>query len=127
MEQFVPQVSDADVERVLKRDVVVDAQQEIQDIIKRLEVRYKTRVVLACLKNSAGNIEKLKRDLAEAPGYYREHIGEAEYPNYMKKVFGIDKLSDAEKSAIFETDKTQYLAWLNRKRMDSCGKSATIK
>jgi len=53
MEQFVPQVTDADVERVLKRDVAVESQHEIGEIIKRLEVREKARVVLACLKNSA--------------------------------------------------------------------------
>lgn len=30
----------------------------------------------------------------------------------MKKAFRIDKLSEAEKSKIFEKDKNQYLAWL---------------
>ena len=119
MDQFAPQVSDADVERVLTRDIPVQAQKEIRDIIKRLEVREKPRVVLACLKNSGGDVEKLKYNLAEASGYYREHIGEAEYPNYVKKMFRIDKLSEAEKSAIFEKDKNQYLAWLHREKADA--------
>jgi|KBSMisStandDraft_5_1062788.scaffolds.fasta_scaffold11767_4 hypothetical protein len=116
MEQFVPQVSDTDVERVLKRDVAVDAQHEIGEIIRRLEVREKARVVLACLKNSGGDMEKLKCNLAEAPGYYREHIGDAEYPNYVKKIFRIDKLSEAEIASIIEKDKTQYLTWLNAEK-----------
>ena len=116
MEQFVPQATDADVERVLKRDVAVESQHEIGEIIKRLEVREKARVVLACLKNSRGDVKKLKYNLAEAPGYYREHIGEAEYPNYIKKMFRIDKLSEAEVSVIYEKDKNQYLAWLHAQK-----------
>jgi hypothetical protein len=75
-------------------------------------VREKPRVILACLKTWNGDIQKLKSNLADAAGYYREIIGEAEYPNYMKKAFRIDKLSEAEKSTIVERDKNQYLTWL---------------
>ena len=114
MEQFVPQVSESDVERIIKRDLPVEDQDGIREIIRHIEVREKPRVVLACLKNSGGDIPKLKRELAEATGYYREQIGEAEYPNYMKKIFRIDKLSESEVSAIFEKDRSQYLAWLHR-------------
>src|SRR5262245_64012452 len=39
--------------------------------------------------------------------------GKAEYPNYMKKAFHIEKLSDGEKAKIIEKDKNQYLAWLH--------------
>ena len=74
MDQFTPEVSDSDVE--------------------------KPRVILACLKASNGDIQKLKGNLANAAGYYREIIGEAEYPNYMKKAFRIDELSEAEKSTL---------------------------
>ena len=114
MDQFVPEVSDSDVERILQRDVPLEEQEVIRRLIRQLEVREKPRVVLACLKNSSGDVEKIKRNLAEASGYYREHIGEAEYPNYMKKVFRIEQLSEAEKSSIIEKDKNQYLAWLHR-------------
>jgi len=37
-------------------------------------------------------------------------------PDYMKKIFRIDKLSEAEISMIFEKDKNQYLAWLHREK-----------
>ena len=113
MKQFVPDVSESDVERIIRRDFTEDEQDAIRELIRQVEVREKPRVVLACLKNSAGDFKKLKYNLAEASGYYREHIGEAEYPNYMKKVLHIDKLSEAEQSAIFEKDKNQYLAWLH--------------
>jgi len=119
MEQFVPHVSDSDVERIIKRDLPVDEQDRIRVIIRGLEVREKTRVLLACLKNSGGDIKKLKTSLAEAAGYYREIIGEAEYPNYMKKVFRIEKLSEAERSRIIENDKNQYLAWLHREKEET--------
>lgn len=114
MEQFTPQVSDSDVERVIMRDLPLEEQEVIRTIIRQLEVREKPRVILACLKTSNGHIQKLKNNLAQAPGYYREIIGEAEYPNYMKKAFRIDKLSEAEKSTIIERDKNQYLTWLDR-------------
>ena len=114
MEQFVPHVSESDVERIIQRELPVEEQDGIREVIRRLEVREKARAVLACLKNSGGDIAKLKRELAEASGYYREHIGEAEYPNYLKKMFRIDKLTEAEVFAIYEKDKNQYLAWLHR-------------
>jgi hypothetical protein len=116
MEQFVPDVSDADVERILQREVPPEEQEEIRKLIRQVKVREKPRVVLACIKNSAGDIAKLRYNLGEASGYYREHIGEAEYPNYMKKIFRIDRLSEAEKSSLIERDKNQYLAWLNREK-----------
>ncbi len=77
MEQFIPQVSDSDVERIIKRDLPMEEQEGIRVIMGQLEVREKPRVVLACLKNSGGDIRKLKNNLAEAPGYYREFIAEA--------------------------------------------------
>ena len=63
-----------------------------------------------------GIFRTMRYYLAEASGYYREHIGEAEYPNYVKKMFRIDKLSEAEKFAIFQKDKDQYLTWLHREK-----------
>lgn len=116
MEQFVPHVSESDVERIIQRELPVEERDGIREVIRRLEVREKARVVIACLKNSGGDIAKLKRNLAEASGYYREHIGEAESPNYVKKIFGIDKLSEAEIARIMEQDKNQYLAWLHREK-----------
>ena len=112
MEQFVPDVSESDVERIIQRDFPQEEQEQIRGLVRQVEVREKPRVVLACLKNSGGDVQKLRYNLGEASGYYREHIGEAEYPNYGKRMFRIDKLSEVEKSAIFEKDKNQYLSWL---------------
>jgi hypothetical protein len=81
-------------------------------MIGSVEVREKARVVLACLKNAKGNLEKLKAELADASGYWREIISEAEYPYYTKKMFRIERLSAREKEQIIEKDKSQYLKWL---------------
>lgn len=112
MAQFVPDVSEHDVQRIVRRDFPIDAQDAIHKMIRGVEVREKTRVVLACLKNAKGSLEKLRGELANASGYWREIIGEAEYPNYTKQMFRIDKLSAGEKERIIEKDKNQYLVWL---------------
>ena len=114
MEQFTPTVSEADVERVIRRDLPPETHEEIRAIIRQVEVIEKSRVILACLKCAGGNIEKLKGNLAEASGYYREILGEAEYPNWIKKMFHIEKLSEDERNKIIEKDRDQYLTWLNR-------------
>ena len=86
-------------------------------MIQGVEVREKDRVVLACMKNAGGDVQKLKGHLNAASGYYREIIGEAEYPFYTKKMFRIDKLSEREKAEIIEKDKEQYLRWLNHEKV----------
>ena len=115
MAQYVPEeVTDADVERVIGRDYPPDKHAEIRELIRDVDVREKPRVMLACLKNGNGDFGKLKGDLTNASGWYREIISEAEYPNYTKKMFHFDSLSIEEKERIFEADKAQYLEWLSR-------------
>jgi hypothetical protein len=116
MSQFTPQVGEQDVERVLRRDFPVEHQQDLREMIQSIQVTEKHRVILACMKNAGGDVQKLRVNLNEAPGYYREIIAEAEYPFYTKKMFRIDKLTEQERAEIFEKDKRQYLAWLNRGR-----------
>lgn len=115
MDQFTPQVNQEDVERVLQRDFPAEHWQELREIIQRVQVREKDRVMLACMKAAGGDVQKLKGNLNEAEGYYREIIGEAEYPFYVKKMFRMDKLTEQEKADIIEKDKKQYLDWLKRK------------
>ena len=118
MDQFIPQVSQEDVERVLQRDFPVEHWQELRDVIQLVQVREKHRVILACMKVSGGDVQKLKGNLNEAAGYYREIIGEAEYPFYSRKMFRIEKLTEKEKLDLIEKDKKQYLDWLNSSMED---------
>ena len=113
MNQFTPQVSEQDIERVLRRDFPVEHQQELREMIQSIQVIEKHRVILACMKNAGGDVQKLKGNLNEASGYYREIIAEAEYPFYTKKMFRIDQLTEPQKADIIEKDKKQYLNWLN--------------
>jgi hypothetical protein len=113
MEQYIPSVTDDDIERVVRRDYPTETQGAIHELIRGVDVREKPRVILACLKNGRGDFQKLKGELTNAEGYYREIIGEAEYPNYIKKMFRMDKLSADEQKRIVEKDKAQYLKWLH--------------
>jgi hypothetical protein len=112
--QYVPDVTEADVERVVRRDYPPEHRGAIHEMIRGVGVREKPRVILACLKNAKGDLQKLKGDLENAGGYWREIIGEAEYPNYTKKMFRIDRLPREEQARIIEKDKTQYLRWLHQ-------------
>lgn len=114
MREFAPQVRHEDIERVLRRDFPAEHHDELRALIDALQVIEKDRVVLACMKNSGGSVDHLKSNLGEATGYYREILGEAEYPNWMKKALRIDRLSEAEKRTIVEKDRNQYLSWLNK-------------
>ena len=113
MAQYVPTVSESDIERIVRRDYSSDLHPAIREMIRGVDVREKARVILACLKNANGDLQKLKGELANASGWWREIISEAEYPNYTKKMFRIDRLSAIEQERIIERDKNQYLTWLH--------------
>ncbi|HET9251450.1 MAG TPA: hypothetical protein VFP58_04975 [Candidatus Eisenbacteria bacterium] len=114
MPQYHPDVTEADIERIVRRDYPPALHGEIHEAIRAVEVREKTRVVMACLKVSAGNFESLKGNLHNASGWWREIISDAEYPHYTKKMFYIERLSEEEQERIIEKDKAQYLDWLHR-------------
>lgn len=114
MSQYHPSVSDQDVERIVRRDYPDELHSAIRQLIQAVEVREKPRVVLACLKVANRSFPMLKAQLADAAGWWREIISEAEYPNYTKKMFRIERLSADEQERIIERDKNQYLQWLHR-------------
>jgi hypothetical protein len=110
--QYAPDVTDSDVERIIVRDYPPEHHAAIRDLIRAVEVREKPRIMLACLKNGKGDFQKLSYQLADASGYWREIVSEAEYPSYTKKMFR--KLSEEDLEKLYEADKVQYLAWLSR-------------
>ena len=113
MAQYVPTVSESDIERIVGRDYPSDVHPAIYEMIRGVDIREKARVILACLKNANGDLQKLKGELANATGWWREIISEAEYPNYSKKMFRMDRLSAIEQERIIEKDRNQYLKWLH--------------
>lgn len=112
--QPTPAVDDADVDRIVRRDYDANLVDDILALIAATDVREKARVVLACLKLANGNVDNLRGQLSNAGGYYREILGEAEYPLATKRWFRIDSLSDDEIRAIYEKDWRQYAEWLGR-------------
>ena len=113
--QPTPSVTDSDVVRIVRRDYPADAVASILELIATIEVREKPRVVLACLKIADGDLETLRGNLANASGWYREILGEAEYPLATKRWFRIDSLSEDEVRSIYDKDWRQYSEWLARK------------
>jgi len=108
------EVSDDDVERILRRDYPEADLTELRALIRHINVREKPRVVAACLKNAGGSSQRLHKELEDAPGYYREILSEAEYPTATKRWSSIDKLSDSERQRIYDKDWEQYQEWFAR-------------
>jgi len=114
MRQPTPSVTEDDVERIVRRDYPPPVVDDILALIATVEVREKPRVVLACLKIADGSLDRLRANLADASGYYRELLAEAEYPLATKRWFRIETLSEDEIRAIYEKDWPQYSDWLTR-------------
>ena len=112
--QPTPTVDDRDVERIVRRDYPAEAVNSIFELIAAVEVREKPRVVLACLKLANGNLDRLRGELANASGYYREILSEAEYPLASKRWSRMKSMAEDEVRAIYDKDWRQYSEWLNR-------------
>jgi len=112
--QPTPSVSEEDVLRIVRRDYAATAVDEIMALIVPVQVREKPRVVLACLKVANGDLDRLRRELADASGYYREIVSEAEYPLATKRWSRIESLPEEEIRAIYDEDWRQYSEWLAR-------------
>jgi hypothetical protein len=118
MSQPTPQVSRLDVERIVRRDFPPHATVEVLAALDEYGTedfqREKERVQLAVLKLAGGSREKLRYEIEGAKCDYRDVLGPAEYPGYTKKMFRIDRLSEAEKKRLVDADWKQYQDWLTR-------------
>jgi len=74
---------------------------EILQLIATVTVREKPRVVLACLKIANGDLDRLRANLADASGYYRELLSEAEYPLATKRWSRIHSMHEDEVRDIY--------------------------
>lgn len=113
--QPTPDVDMADVERVVRRDYPADLTETILREIAAVEVREMPRVILACLKIGGGDLKRLRGELANASGWWREILSEAEYPLATKRWGRMKRLSHEEQQAIYDKDWKQYSEWLHRK------------
>jgi hypothetical protein len=116
--QPTPSVTDADVERVVRRDFPPERVPEVFDLLNQYGIeswqREAHRVRLAALKLSAGSIERLRYQIESAKRDYRDVLAEAEYPSYTKRMFRIGQLPNEERHRIIDADWRQYQDWLTQ-------------
>jgi hypothetical protein len=115
MQQPVPKVSRADVERVVRRDFSANDVDRVLAMLDEYQFEGRTpwRVQLAVLKLAAGDIATLKREIEVAKADFRDVIAPAEYPKYSRYVRSRD-FPDAEKQPLIDEDWKQYESWLRR-------------
>lgn len=116
--QPTPQVSDADVERIARRDFDSDRAEHVLTTLQAYGVeawhREPARVRLAVLKLSAGCEDHLGTHMQTAMCDYRDVLTLAEYPTYTKHVPGPGRVPGDEEQRIIDADQEQYRAWLAR-------------
>jgi hypothetical protein len=115
--QPVPEVTPADIDRVVRRDFAAADQAAVLALLETYGTedyeREAVRVRLAALKLAHGSLAELRRQVSWAKMDYRDVIGPAEYPRAMK-VSSLLRLDEAESRRIFEADWKQYDEWLRR-------------
>jgi hypothetical protein len=115
MEQFIPNIKDADIQRIVERESPQSKFVDIETILKVYvseTEQGKNRVYASVLKLSEGNIDLLKKYTDKANTDYRDVISSAEYPNYSDS--GFEDLSENEEEQIIKDDWAQYQHWLNK-------------
>jgi hypothetical protein len=115
VKQPSPDVTPADVERIVRRDFGDERAAEVLVLLEAYGPerwhRMPDRVRVACLKLARGDFEKLRSQIDAAQYDYRDVLGAAEYPGYMKRMFRIEKLPEAEQQRIIDEDWRQYQEW----------------
>ena len=112
MTQPVPDVTERDVERVLQRDFPGEHAIKARELIQPSAYSNRPRVILAFLKVSAGDLERLKKLFEDD---WRDVICAAEYPQATALGWHqLDQCSASERQRIFDSDWQQYTEWLSR-------------
>jgi hypothetical protein len=118
MDQPVPQVSEADVTRIVARDFPPDQVAAVQGMLTEYGTkdwhREVPRVRLAILKLANGDYRKLSSALKTADQDYRDVLSYAEYPGYFAAISPSEP-DPATRARAVIPDWEQYRAWLNRK------------
>jgi hypothetical protein len=116
MKQPVPEISEADVNRIVRRDFPFEQFDTVMSVLNEYGTedwqRGVNRVRLAVLKLADGDMQALRREIDAAIRDYRDVVAYAEYPEYMQKVSPTTDLSEEDREIIMREDWTQYQAWL---------------
>ena len=122
MPQLVPEVTVADVERMVHRDFPPEVVDRVLSMLESYGTEKwhvdKYRVHLACLKLANGNLQSLQGQISVAKIDLRDVVGVAEYPEVSKIGFvGMEKLTKSDPAALeelYRRDWEQYHAWLGK-------------
>jgi hypothetical protein len=116
--QPTPTVTNADVERIVRRDFPAA---RVEEVLAMLEEyggeewhREAPRVRLAVLKLAEGRMDRLRYEIEGAKCDYRDVLSAAEYPGYCRRVPGPGKLPKKEEQRIIDADWKQYHDWFTR-------------
>jgi hypothetical protein len=116
--QPIPDASEVDVERIVRRDYSETQFDTVMSVLKAYEEsasgrRERPRVQLAALKLANGDVEALRTHINTAVQDFRDVLGPAEYPEYSKNIaFRIRKPPVSEEQGIIDRDWKQYEDWL---------------
>lgn len=107
MSKYIPTITEDDITRILERDFPKGSHAEIREAFDTVQTQEKLRVIAACLKISNKDTGKLLNEINHANGFWREIIGEAEYPK-------VRKSRNMTEQQISEKQKHQYEQWLQK-------------
>jgi len=118
MNQPVPDVSEADVIRIVERDFPPADFPTVMAVLREYGVedrqKEENRVRIAALKLAGGDLNALRRAIGSARQDCRDVIAGAEYPEYTKTVLPGAGLPEKRVREVVERDASHYRDWLNR-------------
>jgi hypothetical protein len=113
--QPTPDVTAADVERIVRRDYPPSQQDNALAMLREYgdegSQRGAARVQLAVLKLANKNLKQLRYWIEQAKLDYRDVLCPAEYPKY-GRWGGVDTASEEERRKVIDSDWAQYERWL---------------
>jgi hypothetical protein len=116
--QPVPQVTPADIERVVRRDFpkadVPEALAILAEYGPERWHRESARVRLAALKLAEGSLPKLRMAVDRAKRDYRDVLAPAEYPKFTQQGIGRKRLGSRDRQQVYIDDWQQYERWLRK-------------
>lgn len=118
MQQPIPQVTDADVERIVRRDYAADLADEVLADLRTYGTesweKEVPRVRIALLRLANGNIDVLRQQLDYAKRDYRDVLLGAEYLAYAALTLRTAHPSPEDAQRAIDADWNAYQEWLRR-------------
>jgi len=112
--QPTPNVTRADVERIVRRDFRSDEVATVFRMLERYALSERQRVQLAVLKLAGGDIDAVHHHLEVALRDPRDVLCSAEYPAYSEKWLRNEPIPSDEAKRLSDADWKQYEEWLLR-------------